>query len=264
LTGQINQTKTLTYATEIRQNGFNDSQLEIDDDWETCYGDLDFDKNSNKFPNPSDMVNRLKALVTFHSFQNKFLNLFIHLSSKKGFRVTLWIHPFINIGCPTFDSSTKYLVADDNGLPALTQWWRGTIAGYIDFSRADVADWWSSRVRQLQSNYGIDSFKFDAGESNWLPSCYQLKNTPLEQQPNSYTESYVRNMERFGPMVEVRTAWNSQDVPIFTRMLDKESVWGYQNGLKTLVTSLLLFNIQGYPFILPDMVIRSKMTHSKI
>jgi myogenesis-regulating glycosidase len=75
LTGQINQTKTLTYATEIRQNGFNDSQLEIDDDWETCYGDLDFDKNSNKFPNPSDMVNRLKALVTFHSFKNKFFNL---------------------------------------------------------------------------------------------------------------------------------------------------------------------------------------------
>lgn len=146
------------------------------------------------------------------------------------------------------------MVPGDNGLPGLTSWWRGNPSGILDFSRSHATEWWSSRVQRLATNVGIDSFKFDAGESNWLPACHNLANLPVDEQPNGFTELYARNMERFGSMVELRAAWNSQDVPFFTRMLDKESVWSYQNGLKTLLTSLLLFNLQGYPFVLPDMV----------
>ena len=61
--------------------------------------------------------------------------------------------------------------------------------------------------------------------------------------------------------------------PIFVRMLDKDSHWGYDNGIKTLVTTLLQMTISGnnlsnslrccliklklhlgYPFVLPDMI----------
>ena len=31
-------------------------------------------------------------------------------------------------------------------------------------------------------------------------------------------------------MIEVRTARHSQHLPVFLRMLDKDSVWGYDNG----------------------------------
>jgi len=229
--GQVNQNKTLTFGSEIRRYGFNDSQLELDDNWETCYGELEFDPE--KFPNPVEMVTQLK---------------------NQGFRVTLWIHPFLNTNCPSFTTSAQYMVPGDNGLPGLTSWWRGNPSGILDFSRSHATEWWSSRVQRLATNVGIDSFKFDAGESNWLPACHNLANLPVDEQPNGFTELYARNMERFGSMVELRAAWNSQDVPFFTRMLDKESVWSYQNGLKTLLTSLLLFNLQGYPFVLPDMV----------
>jgi len=37
-------------------------------------------------------------------------------------------------------------------------------------------------------------------------------------------------------------------------MLDKDSVWGYDNGLKTLIPTLLHFGILGYPYTLPDMI----------
>lgn len=48
--------------------------------------------------------------------------------------------------------------------------------------------------------------------------------------------------------------WGAQDVAIFFRMLDKDSNWGYDNGLKTLVPTLLQFSLEGYPFVLPDMI----------
>jgi len=53
---------------------------------------------------------------------------------------------------------------------------------------------------------------------------------------------------------KVRTGRHSQQLPVFTRMLDKDSVWGYDNGLKSMVTTLLQFGTVGYPFVLPDMV----------
>ena len=37
-------------------------------------------------------------------------------------------------------------------------------------------------------------------------------------------------------------------------MMDKHSVWGYHNGLKTMIPTALLMSMLGYPFILPDMI----------
>jgi hypothetical protein len=55
-------------------------------------------------------------------------------------------------------------------------------------------------------------------------------------------------------MIEVRCGYKSQKYPIFVRMADKESRWGYDNGLRTIIPTTLTFGILGYPFILPDMI----------
>ena len=55
-------------------------------------------------------------------------------------------------------------------------------------------------------------------------------------------------------MIEVRTGCQTQDLPIFVRMLDKDSRWGFDNGLRSVVTTGLVMSILGYPFILPDMI----------
>ncbi|CAH1253156.1 KIAA1161 [Branchiostoma lanceolatum] len=55
-------------------------------------------------------------------------------------------------------------------------------------------------------------------------------------------------------MVEVRVGYRNQDLPIFVRMMDKDSNWGYNNGLRTIIPSALTLGILGYPYILPDMI----------
>lgn len=64
----------------------------------------------------------------------------------------------------------------------------------------------------------------------------------------------MRTVAAFGDLVEVRSGQNTQDLPIFMRMIDKDSEWTYNNGLPTLVTTLLQLNMVGYPLVLPDMV----------
>ena len=46
-------------------------------------------------------------------------------------------------------------------------------------------------------------------------------------------------------MIEVRVGRRTQNYPIFVRMLDKDSHWGYDNGLKTLLTTLLQMSMVG-------------------
>ena len=90
---EINESVVMQFAQDIVDNGFDNSQLEIDDNWETCYGDATFDLE--KFPDPAKMVQNVKNM---------------------GFRVTLWIHPFINQECESFSFAAfppnMYLVRD--------------------------------------------------------------------------------------------------------------------------------------------------------
>lgn len=152
----INESVVHSYADLITYNGFNNSQMDIDDMWESCYGSLEFD--TSKFPNIADLTSALK---------------------RKGFRITLWVHPFINKGCEPYysDALNKgYLVLNHNNNPD-TYWWnteRNSQSAHIDFTKVEAAQWYTERLRTLQRNSGIDSFKFDAGEGSWVPRVYKF------------------------------------------------------------------------------------------
>ena len=70
-------------------------------------------------------------------------------------RVTLWIHPFINMVCGktwTEAAFKGFLIKDmknvpqkegfPDKLPGNTYWWQGVMAGYIDFTNPAAVDWW--------------------------------------------------------------------------------------------------------------------------
>ena len=210
----INQTTVLDFAKQINKNNFPNSQIEIDDKWEKCYGTLKFD--NKKFPNTTDMVSQLH---------------------KMGFRVTLWLHPFINNNCQVKDKE-KYMVHDSNNKVWPVKWWNGDGAT-IDFTDEQAVNWFVSRVEQLKNETGIDSFKFDAGEFSWIVSKlkkgFQFHNSDLNKVPNLYTKFYASAVSRLGKMIEVRVGFDTQDLPIYVRMLDKLTGWSEQVGLRTLI-----------------------------
>lgn len=123
----------------------------------------------------------------------------------------------------------------------------------IDFTNPAAVEWWVSRLKLLQE-LGIDSFKFDAGETSWLPQVPTL-NASFELQPSIFTQEYVRILaDNFDNNIEVRVGWRSQKLPVFVRMIDKDSRWTWNNGLPTLITTLLQMNLNGYVHVLPDMI----------
>ncbi|KAJ2949769.1 hypothetical protein O0L34_g15702 [Tuta absoluta] len=231
---EIDQDSLWAFANEIKDSGFPNAQFEIDDLWEICYGSLTVDER--KLPNLKQLVQDIKSL---------------------GFRVTIWVHPFINKDCdPWYSEALEkgYLVLNEEGSPDST-WWNnnGSVPGYIDFTNPEAAEWYSSRIQNLLDTYDIDSLKFDAGESSWSPQI-PVQNGDIDLHPGHIVQSYVRTVAKFGPLIEIRAGMRTQDLPVFIRMVDKDTYWGFNNGLRTLVTTLLSMNLNGYTLVLPDMI----------
>lgn len=170
----INESVVLNYAQEIKNNGYPNSQLEIDDKyeivnssvyrqggvemlnlnrWQTTYGDFNFDKS--KFPNIADMITELNRL---------------------GYRTTLWIHPFTNLdSLNIWELGENFLAVRtrDSLLPGLTSWWQGPAAIIFDTTNPNSTNWFVDKLEAIRRDAKIDSFKFDAGKKRYFRNRYQ-------------------------------------------------------------------------------------------
>jgi len=229
---EINAEKVLTYAQEICDRNLPRSVLEIDDMWSPKYGDFDFDET--KFPDPKAMVDKLHEM---------------------GFQVTLWIIPFAQADSNAVndEATSKHFMANEAGEVGLFQWWQPYDVGGLDVFNDEACEWFVGRLKRLQRLYGIDGYKFDAGEGNFIPPNSILAtncSTPAE-----YTRRWVTKVASRFPVSEIRsTVQGCQPIAPLVRVLDKYSVWDLQNGLASVVTSSLTSSILGYPFSLPDMI----------
>ncbi|XP_022166100.1 uncharacterized family 31 glucosidase KIAA1161-like [Myzus persicae] len=227
----VNTSSVREFAQEIVDHGFPRGTVEIDDNWETCYGSAEF--NTSRFSNISELVKDLKS---------------------KGFKTSLWTHPFINLECPTHEVAKQkgYFVKSASDTVNST-WWNGN-GSYIDFTNPEAATWWSNALRDLLAKTGIDTFKFDAGETSWSPQLPEFHDNDLTYYPDNIVNAYIKTLVSFGHGIEYRVSRRSQEFGGLLRMIDRESRWDYKLGLPTLITALIQLNMIGYPFVLPDMI----------
>jgi len=226
----IDQEKVLEFAAQIVDHGFPYQVLEIDDRWQTMYGDLEFD--SERFPDAVEMVTRLHEM---------------------GFKVTVWVIPFLHRKSIAGKEAVEkgYAVKQPDGEPYLVRWWQGH-AYLMDSTNTDAMAWFGARLKKLQDETGIDGFKFDGGEAMYVP-----KDAVLNVQGdsrNQYSYAYVDWISKNYSFCEVRTGWMNQQAPILFRLWDLWSTWGRDNGLQAIIPATLLLSMTGYPFTFPDMI----------
>ena len=171
--------------------------------------------------------------------------------------ITSYIHVHVCIPesvCLVKGMEKGYWIRDVTGaVPALVRWWQG-IGAILDVTNPEAVTWYTQRLQRLRDTTGIDSYKFDGGEINFLPPVETSQTYTPMTNGNDYNTEYAQVVASFGNMVEMRSGYRVQRHPFFMRMLDKDSRWGWDNGLKTMVTTALQMGIAGYPFILPDMI----------
>lgn len=53
-------------------------------------------------------------------------------------------------------------------------WWNSDFGHQIDFTKPEAVTWWSDRVQSIQDTTGMDSFKFDAGEVDYVNQVHEF------------------------------------------------------------------------------------------
>lgn len=223
-----NQKDVLAYAQAIIDNGMPTGVIMIDDNWQKDYGVWQF--RPDKFPSPKEMIAKLHQM---------------------GFKVMVWVCPFVS------PDSQEYRFLRDKGYlikkkgshtPAILDWWNGLSACY-DLSNPDAFKHFVGELQQLQKEYGIDGFKFDAGD----PERYLAEAIDVFDQ-KSYDTEQTYLWGKLGlafPYNEFRACWKLGGQPLVQRLGDKSYSW---NGVARLIPDMIAAGLNGYAYACPDMI----------
>ena len=231
LTYNQNQEDIVNYANAIIDNGMPPGIIMIDDNWQEDYGNWNF--HSERFPNPHKMIEELKHL---------------------GFKIMLWICPFVSPDSEIYRElrEKNVFMLDKSGEPAIFRWWNGASAE-LDLTRSEGVEWFKGELNRLKNDFGIDGFKFDAGES-WYYTNSKVVGANLKSTKGVSSLDHTQLFSTIGldyPYNEYRTTWKMGGQPLVQRLADKGHSW---EDLSSLIPQMLLEGIMGYPFSCPDMI----------
>lgn len=223
-----NQEGVLNYARGILDHGLPPGIIMIDDTWQEDYGKWDF--HPARFPDPEAMCAELHRM---------------------GFKVMLWICPFVSMDqyqiCREINAFDGFLMSSDGSGPYPVRWWNGTSA-VLDFSNPSSVAWFNATLHHLMENYGVDGFKFDAGDYDFYPSDALAHggNVPAWEQCSLFVQ-----LGRKYPYNELRAGWRNAGSPIVNRLHDKDHSW---EDLQKLIPEMMAESLMGFSFCCPDMV----------
>lgn len=223
-----NQKQILEYARSIVENGMKPGILMIDEGWSEDYGVFDF--YPGRFEDPKAMIDELHTL---------------------GFSVMLWITPHISPDSNAFRAlrNTDILLRDREGNFAIREWWNG-FSCVLDLSNPRTVEWFHAQLRTVQEKYGVDGFKFDAGD----PIMYRADDRHAAQRlPLDCTADFAEFASKY-PFNELRAVWNMGGRPLVCRLHDKLHIWEKTRGLKALIPNMIAQGLLGYYYGCPDMV----------
>lgn len=214
------------YAQQILSSNMPSGIIMIDDKWSPDYGDWTFDEA--RFTDPRSMIQ------TLH---------------RQGFRVMLWLVPFVSPDSANFRYLEKehLLLRNNRGETAIRRWWNG-LSAVLDLSHPKTIKWLQEKLDALVQ-LGIDGFKFDGGDF------YEYHYDDLSYQPMTSAE-FCERWAQFGLRYaynEFRACWKMGGQPLAQRLRDKPQSWGIE-GLRSLIPELITQGLLGHAFTCPDMI----------
>jgi alpha-glucosidase (family GH31 glycosyl hydrolase) len=231
-----NEEDILKYAQDIINNGYSPGVLMIDDNWQENYGTWKF--SPRRFKDPKGMMKKLHDM---------------------GFKVMLWICPFVTADSEVFrklaaegmlilDSQKEQniLWANTQNKAAIIRWWNGASA-CVDLSNPKAQKWFKEQLDYLVNEYGVDGFKFDAGDARFYIDDVVSYNVKI---PNDHTTLFAELGLHY-PLNEYRAAWKMAGLPLAQRLRDKTHRWG---DLQKLIPDLMSQSVMGYAYTCPDMI----------
>lgn len=222
-----NQQDILDYAQKIIANDFPVGVFMVDDNWQKYYGNFEF--KPDKFPDPKGMTDQLH---------------------RQGFKIMVWVCPFVSPDSPEYRelAAKGYLLKQKgNKKPAIIHWWNGMSACY-DVTNPEAVAYLKNQLQEAQKKYGIDGFKFDAGDVAYMGGQYDFHDPVANV--NTFSEKWAAIGLDF-PYNELRTSFKLGGRELVQRLGDKDYSW---KAASLLIPDMAAAGLLGHFYTCPDMI----------
>ena len=171
-TTDYDEATTTSFIDEMKRRELPLSVFHFDCFWMREFQWCDFEWDRRQFPDPKEMLARLRA---------------------RGLKISLWINPYVAQKSPLFAEGARegYFIKRTNGRVFQTDQWQPGMA-IVDFTNPKAVAWYQGHLRRLLE-MGVDCFKTDFGER--IPDTgvmYHDGSDPVEMHnlyPLQYNES---------------------------------------------------------------------------
>jgi alpha-D-xyloside xylohydrolase len=138
------QERVLDRARRIRAEGIPCDVLHLDCYWQVAGHWSDQRWDADAFPDPAGMLATL---------------------AEQGFKVSLWINPYVSHESPLFAQSADYFLRRADGHVYIADVWHGSqpACGIVDFTNPAATAWFEGQLRDLLRQ-GVAVFKTDFAE----------------------------------------------------------------------------------------------------
>lgn len=117
----------------------------------------------------------------------------------------------------------------------------------LDLSNPEANAWFTGELARLKTDYGVDGFKLDAGDTPFYRAEY-LAHRKLD--PNEHARLFGEIGLAF-PLNEYRATWKLAGRPLVQRLRDKSHDWA---DLGKLIPDMIAAGLLGYTFVCPDLI----------
>lgn len=240
----MKQSTVDNYTEELAKSGFPCGVYIMDGGWFSYQGSYEF--YTPDFPDPKAMFKKIRD---------------------KGWKSMIWTAHFVSPDSREFKKlrhgpgymidGLDYLAYVKNQnkhcmpgpkTPGVVWWWSG-ISSIYDLTYRPAWEFYAKTLQEFADRFGIDGFKFDAGDIGRLVDNVRFHDPAKEA--CDYAHDYVRiGAEKF-PYNEYRSGFNTGGMPVMQRLRDQFHSW---EALKNISLDVQAAGLLGSPYIVADMI----------
>lgn len=234
----MRQTSVDAYTEALARSGFPCGVYIMDGGWLSHNGSYRF--HAPDFPDPRGMFRRIR---------------------EKGWKAMIWTAAFVSPDCREYKLlrhgkgymiDGKDVLAYDKARPgrhAGVVWWWSGISCVWDLTYAPGWDDYAQTLRRFAAEYGIDGFKWDAGDVG--PMARTLRFHDPAKRAVDWAHDYVRVGAELFPYNEYRVGFRTGGMPVMQRLPDVHHRWEAIRRVSGMVQAAGLL---GSPYVVADMV----------
>lgn len=201
------------YADHIEKQGFWNSELVLNNQWEVTPGDFQF--HVGLFGSAQAMTSRL------HS---------------EKFRLKVAVKPIIADTPPNMEAHRNLYIKNQ----------QNQLTNFIDFGVPEAADYYEADLKKLHYGSGVDGYYVT---SDSLRN-FHLADYWMQQTPSLLTKIYLETVAKASPSSTTTLAFKTQALPLMLQLTNAPNT-PFETLLKTLIPNVLSVSIAGYSFITP-------------